>query len=453
MTWVNKKPFKGRNAWKKLVFDKFCLPWENVSGAMRATVSKNCDCSEGILRAGFGASLYTKQGASGGWSPPANTDKICIVESGESLEIGEKSERLYYFQDNGKAYEYDEETSSFIRQGNVAADSRCVMVGDENRGAYVLISAEDGYNIVRNGVWEWVPLERATTAVCVCKGRVFLGLRQHELWYSSAEDVPYFAERLEDTGRISLAYDFGEIVALLTYQNKVFVFQEYGVLQVDVSGSPLDFKITPLDYAGGRILGGSVGVCNGKVLFLTEKGMVRFNGRSFEHVYTKMPIRPATDSTKCSYAVCGDRYFVRYMTTSGEYTVAALSADEKSGYFLGDRIALSECRGEAMFTEQGCLYTLREDGDLTPLDRFVFEGEETDLGTQKPKRLKKLRLEGEGYGALAVYCDGNVWAYSFTFDGSVAEISLGLRAKKLKIVFFPQRGMTLRKMTVEYAVV
>lgn len=448
MLGIKKKPFQGKTKRAFVTIDKFCLEKENVAGALPALESNNCDCSDGLIKNGLGLSMFKLNGNSVPVNFSGNIHGLYLIDNSGNLDAVEGSQALYCLSSDEKLYLYDENSKTYQYQFDLPKGSQYCMAANTEKEWYAVFAGGNMYYAVNGTHLEEYGLKDATNAVCFCKGRVFLGQKPRRLLYSETDTPWLFSNKLEDSGVISLEYDFGEIVALITFHERIYVFMDHGVAEVEVGGSPLDFKITPLDYTGGKIFGASVGVCNNHIMFLTESGVVRFNGTRFEKVAKKLRVSPRADTQVCGYAVCGDNYIVRYQAISAEKRSLVVKADG-SGYFITDREGLTQSSGKALCVDNGYVYEIVADGYLIGTERCYFKSGKLDFGTPKKKIVQSLRIEGEGRYTLYFYCDG-VWRHSTVdFEGGVAVVPIKRQGQEFAFDFQLNQGAVIRKVTVE----
>ena len=451
MLGIRKKPFQGKGKRIFITVDKFCLEGENVAGAMPAFENRNCDCVDGMIKTGVGLRYSQLNGKNVAVDFADGLRRVYLIDSGGKLDDEERAQTLFCLSKEGKLYRYDEETEQFVYQFDMPGDGQYCMAANANNEWYAIFTAGKGYYVVNGDDFTKYDNKGTITGICFCKGRIFLAEKHCRVKYSRVDSPWDFSETLDESGVISLAYDFGEIVALVPFHERVYVFMEHGVAQLNVTGSPLDFKIVPLDYSGGKIFGSTVGVCNNHIMFLTEDGVVRFNGTRFEMVAKNLRISPKRGIQVCGYAVCGDKYIVQYESIAAGNKAVVVKADGK-GYFTGEREGLNQSNGKALCVVNGLVYEIVTDGIMAGSERYCFRGTWTDFGIKKKKTLRSIRLEGEGGYTLYVGCD-NTWQNSTaTFSNGRALISFNKSGKEFSFEFRLQQGAVIRKLTIELIV-
>ncbi len=449
--WIKKSPFPSKGKRSLVVFDEFLLGEEEGrtgKSALRAKWNLNCDLGDGSIRTGLGITQFALHGNT---VPVDYADIIALycIDHSPSLDFRQKADTLYCMRANEYAYKYNESTKAFTQAFQASKGSKALALASMGLDWRAFVSKEDGYYLANGNTWSYTSFPDMTVAACVCKGRTFVGAKVQQIWYSKG-DKPWEFESVDgQSGKIYLPEKFGEVVALLTYREKVFVFQEYGVLELEVTGSPNDFKISVLPYTGKRILGNSVGICQNAILFLAEDGVYRFSGSTFERVCKHLKIFPKKGSVDCNYAVCGDWYILRYLLANGSYRSIAVDGKGKSGYFITDRAGLSQADGKALCVSNGYIYEICENGALESSQKYTFTSVRVDFGTRKRKHLKRVCLEGIGAGVFYSYCDGVELREPFTFVEGVTEVKIGQYGKEFCFSFQLLNDSVIRKMTAE----
>ena len=454
MLGLRKKPFNGREKNYSVVIDKFSLAQSKSSGGFGGSVgciaeeSVNCDCRDGIIRTGLGLEVQR----SNGYAVFGKSDAVrfFVVDTEQKLD-NDKDTQLYCLRTNGEVQAYDPVSREYTHVAILSPISRIVHVSDEDGYKGLLASGEDKYYIRQFGFWVQYPMDNANGTICVCKDRVFLGLNKKAIAYSDPAGLWNFGSSAKWAGKLYLDYDFGEIVSLLCFENRVYAFHQFGVVRLEVDGDASKFKVQPLDYTGGEIYGDSVGVCGNSVFFLAADGVYRFDGKKFARVDFGLAILPSTQVKKCEYGVCGDKYLVQYTDYFGQERGVAIAADGKSGYFTDVRTGLSQCGGLALCVADGYVCALSESGPLGGGESYEFTTQRTDFGVRGRKTLKCLRFEGDGFINAYVYVNGFVKSEWLQFQGGVATMDLRAVGDTFYFTFLCEKDTCIRRITASFS--
>jgi len=116
-----------------------------------------------------------------------------------------------------------------------------------------------------------------------------------ELKFSDDLDPTNWSESLSDAGFISMVDDRGKLLKVVSFNDYLYVFRENGITRVYANTSlTTSFYVNHLFTAGGRILGDTVSLVGGAVLFLATDGFYLFDGadtkKCLENVFSGINI-------------------------------------------------------------------------------------------------------------------------------------------------------------------
>lgn len=453
MFGLKKAPFNGKSKTVRFVFDKFALNKKAASGAsvLLARSSQNCDCRDGAITTGLGLEVYRQDGVATFAYSGDTVRRFIVADNGETLDAL-PAVTLYCLTESGKLYSYNTSSRTYVYETAPSKNARLSVMAAENGERRGVLSAEGGFYMRSDGTWSKTAMANANGTMCVCKDRAFFGLTKATVAYTAPSAPWIYLSTVDGGGKIRLAYDFGEIVGLISFENRVYVFHEFGVTRMDVEGAPADFKVQPLDYAGGEIYGGSVGVCGNAIFFLAADGAYRFDGKHFNRVDAGISILPSSTVKECAWAVCGEKYVLQYTDIYGENRGVAIAADGKSGYFVSVREGLSFSAGMGLCKSDGYVYRLSESGSLGNGESYKFVTDKTNFGVFGKKTLKKLRFEGEGSVHVYAYGDKLLKNEMLHFENGVAEMHLRAVGEEFYFDFYLNQGARIRHMTAEFSV-
>lgn len=100
-----------------------------------------------------------------------------------------------------------------------------------------------------------------------------------ELKFSDDLDPTNWSESLADAGYISMADNRGKLLKVLSFNDYLYVFREQGITRVYANTAlTSSFYVNHLYVSGGRILGETVALVGGSVMFLATDGFYLFDG-------------------------------------------------------------------------------------------------------------------------------------------------------------------------------
>lgn len=450
MGTLSLEPLKKKQKRYSVSFSDFGKVDDGVtSNRLLAQTMINCDCQSGVLSTGLGVEGYYRQGKAVPSKEKAS--RFFVVDSSPTLDSSPET-ALLCLTESGDLYRFNEKTQAYVYQLAASPYSQLAYVVDENGQKSLFVSSDEEYFVYTNGEWSSFDFVAAIPAMCVCKDRVFLALRKATIAYSDPS-YPYHFTELAGGGKFRLAYDFGEIVAMVCLDDDVYVFHQYGVARMSVGGEVDSFAVQPMDYCGGEIYGASVGVCGNGIFFLAVDGVYRFDGTKFHHVEGAGRIVPKTDEKLCHFAVYGNRYILQYVDIDGQTQTVVVAGDGKSGYSMGEKKALSYSGGAALCQSGNYVVRLRENAGLPSTEQAVFTTQKTDFGVAGRKTLQKICVRGRGSVAMLVVAKGFQREYNLVFDGGVAWVDLAVLGEEFYFSFTLGQNACVQEVSVDFSVV
>jgi hypothetical protein len=298
----------------------------------------NCNLRGGMLCTGLGLKIHYVGNST---SPVVLRDtlqRIYTFDRATMVTHAREFEGMCFYTSKGNLGLVELDGTYYVLSDTFTGVPHMATVVGQSNQVYTVFTSKGFFYHGEIGAWRKYTLENGLTPVCACKDRLFIAYNTRSIRYSDVYDQRLEDRTLEGGGSIHLPYGFGEIKAMVALDNKVYVFEQYGAVCIDVQGSPKDFVVTPLDYHGGEIYGDSVGVHQGMIWFLAEDGVHRFNGNRFESVAEFLKIRPSVTNKECGFGFCGEYYILQYQDLrQGVRRSVAIHEDGKSErrYFRG----------------------------------------------------------------------------------------------------------------------
>ena len=252
---------------------------------------------------------------------------------------------------------------------------------------------------------EKTTVSKASLAGCWHCGRIFISVGDGKIIYSQFYGYPNYNVDLEKGGYFYLPKEKGEVCALVSFQGKLYVFCEYGIYVMEAEGDPLGFVVSPVAYAGDKIVGYSVTACgDAYICFLTHGGIFAFDGNKIKRLAENLQLSPSRtmDLLNGKALYYEGRYHVDFLTE--EYLCDSVMVDLKSGdgsYVLMP-MALSVINGKAYCVGNNELRHVGFGYDNLPeYVKGIFKVV-TDFGTKKRKTLCRVWVKGNGTFQLTV---------------------------------------------------
>lgn len=423
---------------------------EQGNGVLGLSSSKNFYCDNGAVRTVCLAPILLDNGE----------ETICSMFEPTSLR------RLKRYDAARKTYSTHicgmAETGAVYGQKDAARSVYTLLLGDIGFGDFISFTdrnfrswaaafgdkkcalIDDAMNAIT------LDIEQPSGAGCYFKHRLFVGTKPSALVYSAVDDFTNFTNSLTEGGEISLPNCGGEIVAMRTFQDALYLFFEYGIVKLKAGGLPTDFSTEKMEYRGGKIFGRTVCVGENAVFFMTSDGLYRLDGRGVKEVCQGLVKIPHGETGKEGSAVWKGKAFIRYQTKEGVYEALSVNEDGKACAYLDDMKGLSQDEGgNAIFKSKS--YTLLrpcDTGEAFNADA-VLRTVETDMGTPKRKLITKIKLWGKGFCVLGICEKGKTKRRLVDFANGYTEIRLNERGEKFSFTMDTSSAVEVREMCVE----
>lgn len=103
---------------------------------------------------------------------------------------------------------------------------------------------------------------------------------RNRLVFSANLDPTNWKQDLSNGGFIDMQDERGALNSVVTFNDYVYVFRDYGVSKVSAYGDQTDFSVSHLFVSSVKLYGNTVTVCGNKILLLTRDGIHSFDGYS-----------------------------------------------------------------------------------------------------------------------------------------------------------------------------
>lgn len=453
MLGLKKAPLKKTGKKRSATYRDFRVYGEGGKETLRAESSLNCDCRDGVLKPGFGIAPYTmKSGANPNLSAVTEkVDGLFSIDLVEQLSAAVYTESLQMVTEDGKLWVYSEGSKTFVGGAPIGIGASAGTAVDVSlQKPRTIFAGPTRSMLVEDGQVQGVALPAATEAICVYGNRIFMGLKEFKLVFSSPEKAFVFTPDTTDgSGTLQLPLETGRVAALLAFEDKVYVFCERGIYRLHADGSAREFRLSVLEYGGGRIFGKTVGRQGKAIFFLAADGLYRLYGESVKRVCRHLPIYPKPDGLRCNHGSFGGNYIVRYVDASGKRRILVVDSEGKDGYFTSNFEGLSEHNGKTLCRYGDTVGMLVERGVLPTGEAYTFTSEKLEFGESGNKTLTALRFEGVGAFDCRVSVDGKTYEERLVFYNGFAEWKKRLRGKVFQIGFVLSAGTEIRGMTAE----
>lgn len=423
--------------------------------------SQSCYCADGVMKTGVG--MLRKQDVNGNTITVAS--HINTVDEIFPLYItvgGVVTEFLAVLKTNGQGYYYNPSLNDgkggWALFKDFGVKTKSINTQDENERMRTYFCNEKGVFYYISDHYE-TNIVKAKNVGCFYGGRIFVAVSENKLVYSSAYGYYVYKDSLEGSGYIVLPSNVGSIVAMTSFQNKLYIFCQYGIFEMCALGRPQDFTLKELDYQGGKIFGGSVGVCvasnTSGIYFYTETGFCVFDGKNIKPTCKNLTIEPMDGEQHYSHVEYEGKYHLSFLSQWGERKTLIIDCATGNGYYSFMTKGTGVIGKQGYCVMDGAIYVLGDLGAMPRSMKRTFICADVDFGEKGAKTLQVLRVRGFGETAVTVY-DGNNNQKKKTFrislDGGESSMRVFMRAEKFKLSFEldPKFKGYVESVTVDY---
>ncbi|MGI6213413.1 MAG: hypothetical protein ACOYIQ_02530 [Christensenellales bacterium] len=143
----------------------------------------------------------------------------------------------------------------------------------------------------------------AAGSVCVHYERAWLTQYKsgNKLWFSDDLNPVDFTPETGKGGYITFPDDGGELLAVISFKDYIYVFREFCIHRLTAYTDPADYKLTRVFVTNNKIYPGSIQATSDKIIFYAQDGFYAFDGYTAVKVYEN--ITPLIESMEHA-AVC-----------------------------------------------------------------------------------------------------------------------------------------------------
>ncbi len=152
----------------------------------------------------------------------------------------------------------------------------------------IILSINSSFKIYDGSVVTEVEGVPDITSMCIHNERLFVttGGEQTELWFSDDFNPTDWYVSLDQAGFIDFQDGRGRLLKVLSFNNYLYVFRNYGISRISAYGDQTEFSATNLFLSSGRIYPGAIVDCGNRVIYLSEDGFYSFDGYSSQRILT-----------------------------------------------------------------------------------------------------------------------------------------------------------------------
>ena len=414
----------------------------------------NCNCKDGRLKGGIGVKAYAD--SSGDKIPVSITqENASVFVTTSNTDASPTPKRQVYLVDqNGYLYWRNPSTNKaeqklFLGPGV----DHCVLKTESGRIYNIFVGTAD-IAITKDGTSFTSQLLDGLRGGCIAGKRLITARYNGEIRYSKVFE-PFAASSSDPDGSgiIYMPPGYGEVVGIKEYGGEVYVFCERGIFRMAVFAKASDFTLKNIPYNGGNICLRSMVVSGKGIVFLASDGAYCVNGDSVKRICEHLPIGPCDVHQLCATGY-GNGFvmidYARKMQTGAEGKRIVIDTDCEDGFFANAYGALGGNEYTHGLSEV-CIFT-QDDVNVRRGQTPYFTSVPLDFGTKKNKRLKTLRLQGDGQITVTIRCGDVEQSYSLSFIDGVAQTRLTGKGKAVTLTFQLHPWAVVEDVEIDYIV-
>ena len=166
------------------------------------------------------------------------------------------------------------------------------------------------------------------------------------LVYSTEQNITKWTE--DNLSRIQFHDDRGRLLKLMSFNDNLYIFREFGITRVSQYSMRSDFEIDHMYQSQCYIYPETIAICGDKVIFLARDGLYEFDGNNVK----KMPV-PCLDRSQIVFGkptgiAYNNCYFVALkMDFDGE------ALDSEKGEFVNNAVLIYDCNSDSVEIMRG----------------------------------------------------------------------------------------------------
>lgn len=174
--------------------------------------------------------------------------------------------------------------TNFIRIRNILVDSCPTIINYNYNGvdSVIIGTKENGMWIWNNGMTSTIRASNPPiiTNFCLHYERLFAtGSKDlRSLWFSDDLNPSNWNISSGEGGFINMHDDRGTLNKVVSFDDYLYVFREFGIARVVAFANQSEFSVTQLYTSSNRIYSKTISVCGDRIMFLASDGVYSFNG-------------------------------------------------------------------------------------------------------------------------------------------------------------------------------
>ncbi len=393
------------------------------------------------------------------------TDRSCIV----------------YYTSTGDMY------YSFLHSGlsavklNIHLDDIPLVVQYRLNGEDVLLICSDGvmYTWSPNKVTKFdnVP---SITSLCIHNERLFVTVKEdpNTVWYSDDLDPTNWQVSSTEAGFITMPSTMGRINRVMSFNNYVYVFRDYGISRIYASGGEENFYTQELFHSDSLINANTACICGDDMYLMVANRLYSYNGASYLHIdcglESLLPMFQASATAcfndgKYYLATCmdfgdgkiiGDErqvFFPKKNNVLLAVDIRTKQVDIMRGKFIQNLMSLEHYNANklvviAKYNGHYRLMELTRDGEDSGegLPKYFRTGLICPGHYGMEKVLYEIRLITKYDVTITVTCDKDVYTYNVKAGDLIQSVRVNQKFQSLRLEFSTNGPMSVEPFGLHY---
>lgn len=177
----------------------------------------------------------------------------------------------------------------------------------------MLVTSEtDGMYVFSPTLEEEILDEPKIISICRHYERVFAieEGKRNKLIFSANLDPTNWNVDIDEAGYIEIIDDRGRLEKVVSFNDYVYIFKEYGISRLSAYGDQTEFSLSSVFVTSGKIYANSVCVCGDRIMFLARDGIYSFNGYSATKLTLNIESLFEEHNDNCCSAYHNGKYYL-----------------------------------------------------------------------------------------------------------------------------------------------
>lgn len=272
---------------------------------------------------------------------------------------------------------------------------------------------------------------------------------KNSVWFSDDLDPTNWNPSLSEGGFIEMLDERGKLNRVLSYQNYVYIFRDYGISRLTAFANQTDFTAANLFVSSGKIFSKTVALCGDIILFLAYDGLYSFDGISTRKALTKLsPMLIADESSRGTYSNGNYVLSVKMKMEDGEFEGLIVYDVRSGGYSIIKGVDIAEIipvkevqSGLVAVLKNGRVGEVKKCGKNfdKPLEKKWVSGFIDFNSPDRLKLFKELYIESDGDILVKVRTEKEAKDFKIKGGDKISKVLINLIGRKMELTISADR--------------